>query len=754
MADYTLSARITGDDSSFKKAIQSCQASLDNLKSKFESVSGKLSSLSSSFAPVSNVVKNIGVSAVKTFADFQSQMSKVSAISGATGKDFEKLNAKAKEMGASTKFSATEAGQAMEYMAMAGWKTESMMDGIEGIMNLAAASGESLALTSDIVTDALTAFGLSASDSGHFADVLAQASSNANTNVAMLGESFKYVAPVAGAMKYSVEDVSLALGLMANASIKGSMAGTSLKTAIANMAKPTKKMASAMEQYGISLTNSDGTAKTFAQVIDNLRSSLGGLSETQQTAVASTIFGKEAMAGMLAIVNASPSDYEKLTSAINDADGSAQRMATTMQENLSGAVTIMKSTLEGVAIVIGETLEPYVSKVVAVITELANKFLKLNPTIQKTIIAVGTIVGVIAPALLIASKLISFLGFLTGGLSGLGSALAFVISPVGLLVAGLIGLSVWFVQLMKSNEEFRNKVTSVFGKIKNIAFDTYNILKTVVFDTVGKIKTKFQEILQSDVFQTLKNSAVSHFGIIEKIATTIFSSIKNTFNSIVTVIQSVFETAKGIVIGFVGSLTDNFETAGGSIGELGNAISSVSIFFNPLMAILKNFAPQIVSLIKQISDPLKSVFSTIGSTMGEVLAEIIPLIQKVTSTISNALNTVIPVISQLITTLLPMITQAIADLMPVVSTVITTVIRLITQMLPFITQIIDTVLPLISEIIRQIVPVISGIISTIKWCVSGNHTRDSRFTDRYYADCCYRHRQYFAGSRRIVTCYC
>lgn len=235
---------------------------------------------------------------VNSFQDFESMMSQVKAISGATGQEFDDLTAKAQEMGATTKFTATESAEAFNYMAMAGWKPQQMIDGISGIMSLAAASGEDLGTTSDIVTDALTAFGLQAGDAGHFADVLAQASANANTNVSMLGESFKYVAPVAGAMNYSVEDTSLALGLMANASIKGSMAGTALKTSLANMAAPTDSMAAAMDKYGISLTDSEGNMKSLRGVIDNLRGSLGGLSETEQTAAASTIFGKEAMAGM------------------------------------------------------------------------------------------------------------------------------------------------------------------------------------------------------------------------------------------------------------------------------------------------------------------------------------------------------------------------------------------------------------------------------------------------------------------------
>ncbi len=306
---------------------------------------------------------------VDTFANFEAAMSQVKAISGANNGEFAELTEKAKFMGASTKFTATESAEAFNYMAMAGWETRDMLDGIEGIMSLAAASGEDLATTSDIVTDALTAFGLKALDAGHFADVLAQASASANTNVGMLGESFKYVAPVAGAMGYKVEDVSLALGLMANASIKGSMAGTSLKTSLANMAAPTKKMAQAMKQYEISLTDSKGRMKDLKGVLDNLRSSLGGISETEQTAAASVIFGKEAMAGMLAIINASEEDYNKLTEAVNHADNASKRMADTMLDNLQGAFTLLQSAADGVKLSLGERFKPYLMELAAWLTD-------------------------------------------------------------------------------------------------------------------------------------------------------------------------------------------------------------------------------------------------------------------------------------------------------------------------------------------------------------------------------------------------
>lgn len=283
---------------------------------------------------------------IKTYMDFEAQMKKVQAISGASGSEFEALTAKAKEMGAATQFSATEAGQALEYMAMAGWKTDDMLSGISGIMDLAAASGEDLGKVSDIVTDALTAFGLKASDSAHFADVLAAASSNSNTNVGMMGETFKYVAPIAGALGYSAEDTAVAIGLMANAGIKGSDAGTALRATMTRLVDPPKDAAQALEALGISVRNSDGTMKPFMQTMKELRSKFSGLSQAEKAQMASSIAGQEAMSGFLAIVNASDSDFDKLTDSIYNADGAAAKMAATMNDNLKGDLKALSSVWE------------------------------------------------------------------------------------------------------------------------------------------------------------------------------------------------------------------------------------------------------------------------------------------------------------------------------------------------------------------------------------------------------------------------
>ena len=254
---------------------------IDAVGKKMESVGDSISGAGKKMMPVTLAITGVGAAAVKTAADFDEGMSKVAAISGATGDDLDALRSKAREMGSKTKFSATEAASAFESMAMAGWKTEDMLDGIEGIMNLAAASGEDLATTSDIVTDALTAFGLSAEDSGHFADILASASSNANTNVSMLGESFKYAAPVAGALGISAEDTSIALGLMANAGIKASQSGTALRTGLTNLAKPTKQMQTYMDKYNIALVENDDGSINLRETMISLREKMGSLSESE-----------------------------------------------------------------------------------------------------------------------------------------------------------------------------------------------------------------------------------------------------------------------------------------------------------------------------------------------------------------------------------------------------------------------------------------------------------------------------------------
>lgn len=322
---------------------------------------------------IANGLKNVASAAYDAGSSFDAQMSKVGTISNASASDMAKLEAKAKEMGATTIFSATESAEALKYMAMAGWKTDQMLAGLPGIMNLAAASGEDLATTSDIVTDALTAFGMSAEESGHFADVLAQASSNANTNVSMMGETFKYAAPVAGALSMNVEDVAVGIGLMANAGIKASQAGTSLRRILLEMGKDIKVSSDSMGEMIVKTTNADGTMRTFSDIVVDLRSAFSGLSDAEKKSNAQLLVGKNAVSGFLSIINASQADFDKLTNSIQNADGAAARMAAQMNDNLKGDVTIMNSALEGLAIAFEDCFDDAARTSVQGATEVIGK---------------------------------------------------------------------------------------------------------------------------------------------------------------------------------------------------------------------------------------------------------------------------------------------------------------------------------------------------------------------------------------------
>ncbi|MDI9479524.1 MAG: phage tail tape measure protein, partial [Bacillota bacterium] len=424
------------------KATETWKDKLDKVQTSLKNVGAKMTDMGKNLSmKVTAPIAAIGAAAAKTGMDFEAAMSEVGAISGATGDDLQALEDIAKEMGATTKFSASQAAEGLKYMAMAGWDTQQMLDGLPGVLNLAAAAGEDLGLVSDIVTDAMTAFSMEAKQAGEFADVLAAASSSANTNVAMLGESFKYVAPVAGALGFTAKDTSIALSLMANAGIKGSQSGTALRTMMTNLAKPTDQMKKAMDQYGISLTDTDGNMKSLDQVMLNLRESLGGLTEAEQAAAAATIFGKEAMSGALAIVNASEADFNKLSNAINDSAGAANRMAEEMQDNLQGRLTALKSAIEGVALQLYDAMKPALEAMVAVVQKIVDWIAKLSPEMQTAIVVIAGLAAAVGPLLIVLGFMASGLGSILTILPALGAAFAIVTGPIGIAVAAIAALT-------------------------------------------------------------------------------------------------------------------------------------------------------------------------------------------------------------------------------------------------------------------------------------------------------------------------
>lgn len=426
-----------------------------------------LEDVGTKLSKVSAVIVGLGTAAVKVTADFDSQMSTVRAISGATGDEFDALRGKAIEMGEVTAFSASEAGEAMEYMAMAGWTTEDMLNGISGVMAAAAASGEDLSTTSDILTNSLTAFGKSAQDSAHFADVLVAAGNNANTTVSMMGDTFKYAGAVCGALGISVEDAAIATGLMGNAGIQAGEAGTALRSGLTNLIKPSKEAATAMEAYGVSIATTDEGSVDFMATMKNLRQTLGGLESTEQAAAIASIFGKEAMAGWTAIVNASEGDFTDLTNAIYNCEGAAQEAADIKLDNLSGQITILKGTLEGIAIQIGDVLMPTVRNVVGTIQEWAKEFSRADESTKQMVVTIGAVVAAIGPAMLVVSKILKTIVSVHDTvvkLTPVVNAVKAAIAGVSVVIAVLTAA---FMTLWNTNEEFRTAITNIWTEIKN-----------------------------------------------------------------------------------------------------------------------------------------------------------------------------------------------------------------------------------------------------------------------------------------------
>jgi len=552
------------DTTGFKDGLKGAINQLKVFSNEQASISDKLTGLGSAFTGAGKTLtKNLttplvglGTVAVNTTATFDSSMSKVQAISGAVGDDFDRLREKAKEMGAKTKFSASEAADAFTYMAMAGWKTEDMLDGIEGIMSLAAASGEDLAATSDIVTDALTAFGLTAKDSAHFADVLAAASNSANTNVSMLGESFKYVAPVAGALGYTAEDTSIALGLMANSGIKASQAGTALRTILTNMADPTDTVASAMEILNVSLTDSEGNMKSLREIMEDLKVGFGNLSEAESAQVASMLAGKEGMSGLLAIVNSSETDFNKLAEAIDNADGTAENMANTMLDNLNGQLTILKSALEGAAIAFGDLLMPLIRDLVSLLQGAVDWVNNLTEAQKETIVRIAEVAAVVGPVLLILGKVVKSI---TSIISIVNKAKTVILAikpvitalmatlkanPIGLVITAIAALVAAFTYLWNNCESFRQFWINLWEGIKSTFSSVVEWFNTTIASISAwfeSIPERIQAVFQSigDWFSGIWTSITTWF---TELPGKVWNWLTNTAQSIIDWLTSLPET--------------------------------------------------------------------------------------------------------------------------------------------------------------------------------------------------------------------
>ncbi len=613
---FDLFAKISLDTSDYEKQLGEAKSAGESLANEFggkytSGIEKGVKTLAKWGAAAGGVLSAAAGYSVKVGSDFEAGMSNVAAISGATGEQLEQLTELAKEMGATTKFSASEAAEGYQYMAMAGWKTQDMLNGLPGIMNLAAASGENLGTVSDIVTDALTAMGLGAEDSAHFANVLAAASSNSNTNVSMMGETFKYAAPLAGALGYNIEDLAQAIGLMANSGIKGSQAGTSLRSILTRLASPPKDCAEAMEEYGIAMTNSDGSMRSLMEVMENMRDSLGSLDEQQQAAAASAIGGQEAMSGLLAIVNASEDDFGKLAAAIDSAEengGSAANMAKTMQDNLQGSLTILKSALEGVGIAAFEKFQEPLKNAVDKVAEAVGSFdldaflqklkdvfevaKQFAPVVTAVVGALGTLYGIFK-AMEIIDKVKNSVLLLNA---------AFSANPLVFFIALLAGVVTALVTLYNTNEDFRNKVNEIWNAVVEFVGGAVDAL--INFFTVT-IPEGIQAAI--DWFKSLPEKVAEFFS---KLPETIGYYIGLALANILIWAMELPQRAREAASNFINGVIEFFTTLPGKVAD----------FLRDVIENVIQWGADLIENGKQaISDFVESVVEGVMELPGKIL---------------------------------------------------------------------------------------------------------------------------------------
>ena len=743
-----------------------------------QNVGNKISGAGEKLMPITAGVTALGTLAVKTGADFDSAMSKVAAVSGATGEELDALRDKARDMGSKTKFSASEAAEAMNYMAMAGWKTEDMLSGIEGIMNLAAASGEDLATTSDIVTDALTAFGLTAADSGHFADVLAAASSNANTNVSMMGETFKYAAPVAGALGFSVEDTAQAIGLMANAGIKSTQAGTSLRSILTALSGEVKFCGDAIGEVTVQTTNADGSMRDLNDILDDCRTAFSGLSESEQASAAQALVGKNAMSGFLALMNAAPADISKLEGAISACDGTSLSMAETMQDNLAGQLTILKSQLEELAISFSDVLMPAIRSIVTWVQGLVDWLNQLDPQTKETIVKIALAAAALGPLLIVLGKTVSGVGTVFSAVSklpalfsavqsGIGAitgALGVSLGPLLAIIAAIAALVAAFVHLWKTNDEFKSNIIAIWEQIKS----TFAGLTQGITDRLNDLGFDFEsftDVLKAawdglcnllapifeGVFQNISNIFSEFTGVllglldvliglftgnweqcwngIKGIFTSIWDFIVNTFSNILNTLKGIAD----VVLGWFGTSWNEVWT---SVKDFFvNIWNSISAFFTGIITGIRDFfvntwttiSTTFTGIVTNIQNVATTVFTAIKDFITGIFTAIYDFLSPLLEAFRYLFETIFQAIQILIGMAMDWISEKISAIWNGIVSFLTPILEGIRSTFEIIwnavKSVIDTVMSAISSVISTVWNAISGVISSvlnsIKSVVSG-----------------------------------
>lgn len=707
---------------------------------------------------VTTAIGGVAAASVTVAANFEQQMSKVQAISGATAEDTDRLTESARQWGRDTKYSATEAGEAFEYMALAGWKTDDMLEGIGGILNLAAASAMDLGTASDIVTDYLTAFGLSAKDAGKFADEMAYAMSHSNTTTEALGEAYKNCAATAASMGYSVEETTAVLMTMANAGVKGGEAGTALNAIMTRLATDTKGCATELSKYGVEVYDAQGNMNSLSSILTGVRGVWNNLTDEQQANLAKTIAGTNQFSALQTIMSglsdeaiASGMSFSDYSEALQNCDGTASDMAATMQDNLLGRLTQLKSKLEDVGITIGNSLMPFMEKAVAKIGELADKFASLSPQQQETILKIAGVVAALGPLLTITGKAITVSGQIskgvgkvvgklaemgttaggaTGGMSVLKGALTAITSPVGIAIAAIAGITAVVVTLWKTNEDFRNKITEIWNRIKSV-FTEFGQHITDKLNSLGFDFENFGEVVKAiwegfcNVLAPIIEGVFNNIAIFIETTLNVIAGVFDFFVSLFTgdwqgcwdAVKSIFESVWNGLKEYIGNILNTIKgVVDAFLGLFGTSWDEV---WNSIKTTFENIWNGIVSFFSGILDGIVNTVTTVWTAISTRIQTTLQTIQNIITTVWNAVSNVFSTVWNAISTTVSTIVNNIKNTITTAfNAVKTTVSNIFNSVKSTVSSVWNAISSTISSVVNGIKNTVSNVFNSVKSTVS------------------------------------
>lgn len=693
MEQFSVEALLKATDSGFVKTFKDAQDAVKTFEKKSNSMTTAVGKVMQGTGAemtkyITTPLIGVGVAAAKVGGDFEEQMSRVKAISGATGDTFEQMKQQAIDLGAKTAFSAKESAAGMENLASAGFSAQEIMKAMPGLLDLAAVSGGDVALASENTATALRGFGLEASEAGHVADVFARAAADTNAEVGDMGEALKYVAPVANSMGISLEETAAAIGIMSDAGIKGSQAGTTLRGALSRLARPTKAMQDTMDNLGVSFYDADGKMKPLKTQVELLKKAFEGLTPEQQQNALVTLYGQESLSGMMALIDKGPDSLGKLTKSLKDSDGAADDMARTMQDNMNSSIEQMFGAFESAAIVIQKILAPSIKKVADAISGLVEKFVSAPESTQKLVVAIGAIAIAIGPVLYALGMVVKAfqtmkvgLGVLGNGISlfkKLGSAIGFLTSPVGLVIAAVALLVVGFIYLWNTSEDFRNfwiglwegiksAVSSAVEWIQNAWKSTgewfNNLWKSIkegadnVWTTIqeapGKaadwIKNKWTETKEffSSIWDGIKEAASSAWEEIVNILAPYVIAIKNVFQPMIdfftnlwsqigSIAGSAWEIIKTVVMGpillLIDLITGNFNQLKEDASMLWTTLTT------NIQNIITTFVDIVIGYYTSLKDTVINIWNVLTSTIKDMWNSFTTWIKETTNNIVNSVK--------------------------------------------------------------------------------------------------------------------